>query len=119
MALGKQAGKEVRGAKAMEVTEVNIVPVKAVDGLVAFASCVVNGQLYLGSMGVHRRLDGSGYRITYPTKRIGRRELNYYHPLSKEAGSAIEKAIVAKCNQLFERSDDDYGRHGKTTTDNQ
>lgn len=101
----------------MEVTEVNIVPVKAVDGLVAFASCVVNGQLYLGSLGVHRRLDGSGYRITYPTKRLGRRELNYYHPLNKQTGNAIEQAIVAKCNELFERSDDDYGRYSKTTTD--
>lgn len=103
----------------MEVTEVNIVPVKVVEGLVAFASCVVNGQLYLGSMGVHRRLDGSGYRITYPTKRIGSRELNYYHPLNKQVGSAIEKAIVAKCKELFERSDEDYGRHRKTTADNQ
>jgi len=119
MALGKQTREETRGAKAMEVTEVNIVSVKAVDGLVAFASCVINGQLYLGSMGVHRRLDGSGYRITYPTKRIGRRELNYYHPLSKEAGSAIEQAIVTKCNELFERSDDNYGRHSKTTANNQ
>jgi len=98
----------------MEVSEVNIVPVKAVDGLVAFASCVVNSQLYLGSLGVHRRLDGSGYRITYPTKRLGARELNYYHPLTKEAGSAIEQAIVAKCNELFERSDEQDDRHRKT-----
>ena len=103
----------------MEVTEVNIVPVKAVDGLVAFASCVVNGQLYLGSLGVHRRLDGSGYRITYPTKRIGSRELNYFHPLNRQTDNAIEQAIVAKWNELFERSDEDYGRYRKTTADNQ
>lgn len=119
MALGKQAGKDLRGAKTMEVTEVNIVPIKAIDGLVAFASCVVNGQLYLGSLGVHRRLDDSGYRITYPTKRIGSRELNYYHPLNKQVGSAIEQAIVAKCSELFEKSDDNYGRHSKAITDNQ
>ncbi|MCA9341552.1 septation protein SpoVG family protein [Candidatus Saccharibacteria bacterium] len=103
----------------MEVTEVNIVPVKAIDGLVAFASCVVNGQLYLGSLGVRRRLDGSGYRITYPTKRIGSQELNYFHPLNRQTGNAIEQAIAAKCNELFERSDEDYGRHRKTTADNQ
>lgn len=103
----------------MEVTEVNIVPVKATDGLVAFANCVINKQLYLGSLGVHRRLDGSGYRITYPTKNIGNRKLNYYHPLNKQVGSVIEQAIVAKCNELFERSDDTYGRHRKTTTNNQ
>ncbi|HUD07300.1 MAG TPA: hypothetical protein VMR34_05425 [Candidatus Saccharimonadales bacterium] len=103
----------------MKVSEVNIVPIKAVDGLVAFASCVVNNELYLGSLGVHRRLDGSGYRIIYPTKHIGKRELNYYNPITKEAGSVIEQAIVAKCRELFERSDENYGRHSKTTTANQ
>lgn len=102
----------------MEVSEVNIVPIKAVDGLVAFASCVVNGQLYLGSLGVHRRLDGTGYRITYPTKRVGARELNYYHPLNKQAGAVIEQAIVTKCRELFERSDEQYGRHRETTDTN-
>jgi stage V sporulation protein G len=102
----------------MEVSEVNIVPIKAVDGLIAFASCVINGQLYLGSLGVHQRLDGTGYRITYPTKRIGTRELNYYHPLTKQAGSDIEQAITEKCRALFERSDEQYGRHSKTTDTN-
>lgn len=102
----------------MEVSEVNVVLVKAVDGLVAFASCVVNGQLYLGSLGVHRRLDGTGYRITYPTKRVGARELNYYHPLTKEAGKAIERAIYDKCVELFERSDETDGRYRKTAHSN-
>jgi len=99
----------------MKVDEVQITPVKPTDGLVAFASCVINGQLYLGSLGVHQRLDGSGYRITYPTKKVGTRLLNYYHPLTKEAGMAIEQAITAKCSELFERSDEHYGRHNKAT----
>lgn len=102
----------------MEVSEVHIVPIKAVDGLVAFASCVFNGQLYLGSLGVHRYLDGTGYRITYPTKRIGSRELNYYHPLNKVAGKAIEQAIIAKCDELFKESDEYHDRHRKTANPN-
>lgn len=102
----------------MIISEVNVTPVKSVDGLVAFASCVVNGQLYLGSIGVHSRLDGSGYRITYPTKRIGNREVNIYHPITKHAGCAVEQAIVAKCKHLFERSDENNGRYSKTTSPN-
>ena len=102
----------------MNVSEVQITPVKPVDGLVAFASCVINGQLYLGSLGVHQRLDGTGYRITYPTKKIGTRQLNYYHPLNKEMGIAIEQAINDKCRELFEKSDEHYGRHSKTTDTN-
>lgn len=99
----------------MVVSEVNIIPVKPTDGLVAFASCVIDGHLYIGSLGVHQRLDGTGYRITYPTKKIGTRQLNYFHPVNKDAGRVIEQAIIAKCVELFERSDERYGRHSKTT----
>jgi DNA-binding cell septation regulator SpoVG len=95
----------------MNVTEVQVTPIKPCDGLVAFASCVIDGQLYIGSLGVHKRLDGTGYRITYPTKRIGDRLLNYYNPITREAGAVIERAIVAKCTELFEKSDERYGRH--------
>lgn len=98
----------------MVVSEVNITPIKPVDGLVAFASCVIDGELYIGSIGVHKMLDGSGYRITYPTKKVGVRQLNYFYPITKDAGRQIEQAIVAKCMELFERSDEQNGRHSKT-----
>jgi DNA-binding cell septation regulator SpoVG len=99
----------------MVVSEVNITPVKPTDGLIAFASCVIDGQLYIGSLGVHQRLDGTSYRITYPTQKIGSRQLNFYHPITKDAGRVIEQAIIAKCVEIFERSDEQYGRHSKDT----
>lgn len=99
----------------MTVSEVYVTPVKPTDGLVAFASCVIDGQLYIGSLGVHQRLDGTGYRITYPTKKIGSRQLNYFHPVNKDTGRVIEQAIIAKCIDLFERSDETHGRHSKST----
>jgi DNA-binding cell septation regulator SpoVG len=102
----------------MTINEVNITPVKPIDGLVAFASCVIDGQIYVGSIGVHKLLDGSGYRITYPTKKIGSRQLNFFHPVTKETGRLIEQAIVAKCVELFERSDEQYDRHNKVTHTN-
>lgn len=98
----------------MTVSEVNITPVKPTNGLVAFASCVVDGQLFIGSLGVHQRRDGTGYRITYPTKKVGTRQLNYFYPVTKDTGNAIEQAVVAKCIEIFERSDERYGRHSKT-----
>ncbi len=100
------------------VSEVSITPVKPVEGLVAFASCVVNSQLFIGSMGVHKLLDGTGYRITYPTKKIGPRQLNYFHPVTKKMGTVIEQAIVEKCVELFERSDEQYDRHDKVAHNN-
>ncbi len=104
----------------MDVSEVNITPVKASGSLVAFASCVINGSLYVGSIGLHSLLDGSGFRIVYPAKKVGQRQMNVYHPITKEAGQAIEKAIVGKMNELsshngIERSDEYDGRHSKDT----
>ena len=95
----------------MKISEVKISPVKPQDGLVAFASLVVDNDIYLGSIAVYTRLDGS-YRILYPTKRIGATYLNVFHPINSSCGRRIEEAIIKKCTELFERSNDD--RHGKT-----
>lgn len=85
----------------MTITEAQIVPIKPQNGLVAFASVVFDNCLYLGSIGVYTRLDGTGYRITYPTKTIGNKNLNIYHPINKEASEAIEKAIIKKVKELL------------------
>jgi len=90
------------------VSEVQIVPIKAQNGLIAFASIVINDSFYFGSIGVHSRIDGSGYRLTYPTKPVGGRDLNIYHPTNKEASEAIERAIFAKVKEVIERCNDRY-----------
>jgi len=85
----------------MTITEVNITPIKPQSGLVAFASIVLDGCLFLGSIGVYARLDGTGYRLTYPTKKIGETNLNIYHPVNKLLAKDIEKAILDKAETLF------------------
>lgn len=87
----------------MKITEIQIVPIKANNGLVAFASIVLDSQLFLGSIGIHKKLDGSGYRITYPTKLIRNKNINIYHPINKEASRTIEKAIIEKAKRLFKQ----------------
>ena len=64
-----------------------------IDGLVAFGSCVVNERLKLNSIAIHRKLDGSGYRLTYPTKKNGLQEITLFHPLDPELSKAVEVAI--------------------------
>jgi len=85
----------------MKITEIQIIPIKPREGLVAFASVVVENSLYLGSLGVHTRLDGSGYRITYPTKKIGNRNINIYHPINKETSKEIEEAIISEAEKIL------------------
>ncbi len=88
--------------KIMTITEVQITPIKPKDGLVALASVVVENSLYLGFLGVYTRLDGTGYRITYPTKKVGENSLNIYHPINKETSRAIEEAIILKAKEIFD-----------------
>jgi len=95
----------------MNITDVQIIPIKAKDGLVAFASLVLNNELYLSSIGIHKKADGSGYRITYPTKVLGQRPFNIYHPINKEASKEIEEAILTKAKEVMESSNDRYNRH--------
>lgn len=94
----------------MIVTEVNIIPVKPKDGLIGFASIVTDDSLYLNSIAIYTRLDGS-YRLLYPTKITGERAINLFHPINRIASRIIEKAIFEKCNKVFERSNDD--RHSE------
>jgi stage V sporulation protein G len=71
---------------------------------VAFASVVFDNCLYLGSIGLHTRLNGgTGYRITYPTKKIGLKDINIYHPINRETSEAIEKAIIEKAEKILNR----------------
>ena len=85
----------------MKITEVQIIPIKPKDGLVAIASVIADNSLFLGSVGVFTRLNGSGYRITYPTKKIGEKNINIYHPINKETSKAIEKAIILEAEKIL------------------
>lgn len=92
----------------MTISEVNIQLIKPVNGLVAFASVVLNDQIYLSSIGVHQKLDGSGFRLTYPTKKTGNRSFHIFHPIEKAISHQIEQAISEKLNSLLGKSENDF-----------
>lgn len=85
----------------MRITEIQIIPIKPKSGLVALASVVFENSLYLGSIGIYTRIDGSGYRITYPTKKIGNKNINIYHPINKETSKTIEEAIISEAEKIL------------------
>jgi stage V sporulation protein G len=89
---------------AVYIAEVNVTPIKPQDGLIAFASVVVDESLYLGSIAVYARPDGS-YRLLYPTKKLGERVVNLFHPISRETSKQIEDAIFKKCEEIYEKTD--------------
>ena len=85
----------------MKITEIQITPIKPNNGLVAFASVVLDNSVYLGFIGIHTRLNGEGYRLTYPTKKVGEKSLNICHPINKEMSKGIEDAIISKISEIF------------------
>lgn len=91
----------------IKVSEVQIIPIKVNNGLVAFASVVLNDNLYLGSIGIHSKLTG-GYRLTYPTRQTGDKNFNIYHPINKDTSEIIEQAIISKYKEVMKF---DYDRH--------
>src|SRR5215813_4633088 len=75
------------------ISEVEIIPVKAKDGLVGFVSFVIDNAFYVGSVGIYTKLDGEGYRLTYPTRKRDNGNLNICHPINKDIATAIEDAV--------------------------
>ena len=83
-----------------DISQVRIAPVSPVNGLMAFGSLVINGYLRLNSIAIHRKLDGSGYRLTYPTKRAGNEDRTIFHPITPELSKAIERALFHEYHKL-------------------
>jgi len=101
----------------MTITEVQIVPIKEKDGLLAIASVVFDNSFFLGSIGVYTKQNSPGYRITYSIKSNSGRNFSIYHPIRRDVSKAIEQAVLSKAeavlNYQSQRSND-YVGHGNT-----
>lgn len=84
------------------VSEIQIVPVKAKDGLVGFASFVIDNAFYIGSVGIYAKLSGDGFRLTYPTRKRAAGNLNIFHPINKEVATVIEQAVARKFETVMQ-----------------
>ncbi|KKP31393.1 MAG: hypothetical protein A2312_03470 [Candidatus Staskawiczbacteria bacterium RIFOXYB2_FULL_32_9] len=85
----------------IQISEIQIVPIKPQEGLIAFASFVLDKKYYIGSVAIYTRLNGEGFRLAYPTKKIGDRGINIFYPINSEIGNAIEKEVNKKVNEIF------------------
>ena len=85
----------------MKISEVNIALIKPKDGLIGFASILIEDSFYLGNIGIHQKLDFSGYRLTYPKKG----EQTIFYPIKRETGKLVEDYIFAKLHRILEKRD--------------
>jgi DNA-binding cell septation regulator SpoVG len=89
------------------ISEVQINPIKPNNGLIGFASFVLYGAVYCGSVGVFTRPQG-GYRLAYPTRKISNKDIGVYYPINQKIGRAIEKEVISKFEEVVSKGNDRY-----------
>ncbi len=87
------------------ISEIQIVPIKPRNGLVAFASCVINHSLYLGNIAIYTSpTNEEGYRLVYPARTLPNgKDINCVHPINRETGRVISAAIIDKYKEILSK----------------
>jgi len=91
----------------MKITEVQIELIKPNNGLIGFASFVIDDNFYLSSIAIHKKLNADGYRLTYPNKG----HFTIFHPINKQTSSQVEFAVFEKLKDVMMK----VGRDDKQT----
>lgn len=65
------------------------------DGLIAWASCVVNRALFLNNIAVRNSREGK-LILSFPVRKKGNMKYFHFHPITREATRIIEDAILDK-----------------------
>ncbi len=81
----------------MKITEAQIEFIKPSNGMIGFASLVIDGSMYLSSIAIHKKLNAEGYRLTYPSKG----QFGIFYPINKEVSKQIEETIFKKLEEVM------------------
>ncbi|MDP8218066.1 MAG: hypothetical protein P9M03_05015 [Candidatus Theseobacter exili] len=85
----------------MKVTKTEIIPIPPSGGMIAIANVVIDDVVFLGSIGVHQRLDGKGIRLTFPTKKAGKGQISIFHPLDAKLHGQIQSSIEHQLKKVL------------------
>lgn len=95
---------EVKKMNEIVVSEIQIIPVKPRDGLVAFCSFVICNSFFIGDVAIYSRLDGSGYRLVYPIKVLPNGlKISCFYPINHKSAQIIEEQVFRVFSNLIEK----------------
>lgn len=84
------------------ISEVHFTRVRPRDGLIGFASFVINNAFAVSGVGIHTRPDGSGIRLLYPAKKFhDGSDIKYFHPINRDIGAVVEAAVYVVAKKLI------------------
>jgi len=85
-----------------KVSDIQVAPINASDGLIGFASFVYDNNFYLGGIGIYTRPQG-GVRLTFPTRTHPSGALNVYYPINKPIAEYLEQAVEERFHEIIKR----------------
>lgn len=92
----------------MTINNIQIVPVLPKNGIVAFASLLLDDALYVSSIAIATRPNG-GFRLVYPTKKTPSKDIGIFYPVNRSLGQQIEKDVITQFQKVI-KFDDRYHR---------
>ena len=89
--------------KNLEISEIQLIPIRAQNGLVSFASCVINNQFYVGNIAIYTcPSSGEGFRLVFPNKKLASGQVvDCFYPINKEASELVSREIIKKYVELM------------------
>ena len=85
----------------MEISRIRIKKVPPKDGLIGFASVVIDSWLHLGNIAIFTRLNKEKeLRLVFPQKQLKNGLISIFYPLTSEKYFELERAVQKKFNEL-------------------
>ncbi len=99
--------------RELKISEVSIEPVTNRNGLIGFASFLINDSFKILNVAIHTCLSSShGIRLVFPQKKYDGRKLNTVYPISREAYEATVAVVSEEYQSIMERlRGDENGRN--------
>jgi len=84
----------------MQITKVQVRKIVPKDGLVGFASFVIEDSLYVGNIGVFSRLNQDTFRLIFPEKKIKDKKIPIFYPVTSDFYYILEQLVNEKIKEI-------------------
>ena len=89
----------------INLTEIEFIPLKPRQGLLAFVSFIINNAFFVGDVAIYSRLNKEGFRLSYPTRILKNGlKVDCFHPISRTVAESIEKQVIKAFLALTQKS---------------
>jgi stage V sporulation protein G len=87
------------------LSEIQIIPIKPHNGLLAFVSFVINNSFFVGDIALYSLLNREGFRLSYPIKVLKNGlKVNCFHPINNQVAESIEGQVMTAYLELIEKA---------------